>query len=119
MFVYASGNHFSELDSRENVLPVKGITMFGKACDDILDMIHLVFTLVDLHSLTNRVMFENELLDHEKASTTHKFGFLQIRISLILVCPFKIPFAKAIRMMVVLQLSSTVALTKNIVHLII
>jgi hypothetical protein len=76
MSFYTSVNHTCELVSRENVLPVEGITMLSKASDDVLDMLHLVFTLVYLHSLTDRVPFENELLDHEKASSTHEFGFL-------------------------------------------
>ena len=77
----ASENHFCELNSRENVLPVKLISMFGKDCDDILELIHLTFTLVDVHSLTDRVSFVNELLDHEKASSTLEFSFLQVRLS--------------------------------------
>jgi hypothetical protein len=55
--------------------------MLGKACDDILELVHLIFTLVDVHSLTDRVPFENELLDHKKASSTLEFGFLQVRLS--------------------------------------
>jgi hypothetical protein len=82
MSFYTSGNHSCELVSRENVLPVKGITMLGKACDNVLELVHLVFTLVNFHSLTDRVLFENELLDHEKASSTLEFGSLQVRLSM-------------------------------------
>jgi hypothetical protein len=84
MSFYTSGNQFScELDSRENVLPVKGITMLGKACDNVLVKLHLVSALidVDVHSLTDRVFYENEFLDHEKASSTLEFSFLQVRLS--------------------------------------
>jgi hypothetical protein len=81
MAIYTSFNRSCELVSRENVLSMKITTMLGKVCDNVLELIHLIFTLVDVHSLTDLVFFENELLDHEKASPTLEFGFLQVRLS--------------------------------------
>jgi hypothetical protein len=94
--------------------------MLGKACDTGLDLIHLSFTPGNFHSLSDRVSLENELLDHEKASSTLELSFpLVVSLRLFFMSPFKIPFAKTIRMIMVLQHSDTVAFTKYIVHFII